>query len=59
MKALAEDKINVTEKLKFLSGQAENILGKGENADHQHFPKIFSKAFFLRVIKSRDRVVKS
>ena len=37
LKALADDKINVTEKLKFVLGRVENILGKGENAGYQHF----------------------
>ena len=37
LKALSDDKINVTEKLKFVYGRAENIMGKGENADYQHF----------------------
>ena len=35
----------------------ENIVGKGEYAGHQHFflfPIMFSKGFFLRVIKSWD-----
>ena len=36
-KPLADDKINVTEKLKFVLGMVENILGKGENAGFQHF----------------------
>ena len=34
---------------------------KGENAGYQHFllfPQCFQKAFFLRVVKSRDCVVK-
>ena len=30
LKALADDKINVTEKLKFVLGRVENIVGKGE-----------------------------
>ena len=52
----ADDKIhvNVTQKLKFVLRSVENILGKGENAGYQHFllfPKMFSKAFFLRVVK--------
>ena len=34
---LAEDKINVTEKLNFVLGQVENIVRKGENADKHHF----------------------
>ena len=32
LKAFADDKINLTEKLKFVLGTAENIVGKGENA---------------------------
>ena len=32
LKAFADDKINVTEKLKFVLGRVENIVGKGENA---------------------------
>ena len=35
--AFADDKINVTEKLKFDVGWVENIVGKGENAGYQHF----------------------
>ena len=36
-KAFADDKLNVPEKLKFVSGRVENIAGKGENAGYQHF----------------------
>ena len=32
LKAFAIDKIKVTEKLKFVLGRVENILGKKENA---------------------------
>ena len=32
LKASAGDKIRVTEKLKFVLGRVENIMGKGENA---------------------------
>ena len=32
LKVFADDIINVTEKLKFVFGSAENIVGKGENA---------------------------
>ena len=54
----------MTEKLKFVSERTENISGKGENAGagYQHFfpfPKMFSKASFLSVVKSQDCVVKS
>ena len=42
---------------------AENIVRKGENAGENAafspFPTVFSKGFFLRVVKSRDCVVKS
>ena len=37
LKAFADDKINVTEKLKFVLGRVENIVGKGENGGHQHY----------------------
>ena len=37
LKASADDKINVTQKLKFLLGKINNIMGKGENAGYQHF----------------------
>ena len=36
-KELADGKRNVTEKLKFVLGRVENIVGKGENAGYQHF----------------------
>ena len=32
LKAFADDKINVNQKLKFDLGKVENIVGKGENA---------------------------
>ena len=47
LQAFADDKINVTEKFKFVLGRVENILGKGENAGYQHFllfPQCFQKA---------------
>ena len=60
MKELADVKINVTEKLKFVFGKAENIVGKGQNAGYQHFVLFlrFQTAFSPRVVKSRDCVVK-
>ena len=51
LKAFAHDKINVTEKLKFVFGQVENV-GKGENASP--FPTMFCK-----VVKSQDCMVMS
>ena len=62
LKAFADDKMNMAEKLKFVLGRVENIVGKGENVGYQHFllfPQYFSKGFFRRVVKSRDCVVKS
>ena len=47
LKAFADDKIDVTEKLKFVLGRVGNIVGKGENAGYQHFlvfPQCFQKA---------------
>ena len=45
----------------FLFDREENTVGKEENTAYQHFHlfPVFSKASFLRVIKSRDCVVKS
>ena len=41
-------------------GWLENVVGKGENAGDQHFlffPQGFLKAFFFRMVKSRDRAL--
>ena len=63
LKAFADDIINATEKLKFVLGRVENVVGKGENAGYQHFllfPQCFQKAsFFPRVVESWDCVIKS
>ena len=40
----------------FVSDRVENFVGNGENADNQHC-LLFSKGFFLEVVKSRDCVV--
>ena len=61
LKASADDKINVTEKLKFLLERVENIVGKGRNCwlpAFSPFPTVFSKGFLYRVIQSRDCVEK-
>ena len=61
-KAFADNKSNAIEKLKFVLGRLENMVGKGENAGIQHFllfPLCFQKASFLGVVKSWDCVVKS
>ena len=47
--------------MKFVMESVENVVGKGENAGHQHFfsfPTKFSEAFPFRVVKSRDCSVK-
>ena len=57
LKVFADDKLNVTEKLEFVLGRVENIVGKGENAGSQHFllfSQCFSKGSLHGVIKSRD-----
>ena len=54
LKKLADDKINVTEKLKFVLGSVENTVGKGENAGYKHFLpflRCFQKAFFPGSLK--------
>ena len=37
LKVFADNKINMTQKLKLALGRKENIVGKGENAGNQHF----------------------
>ena len=54
LKAFADVKINVREKLEFVLGSMENIVGKGENAGYQHFllfPQCFRKAPLSRSFK--------
>ena len=53
-KHLQTKKINVAEKLNFVLGRVENIVGKGENAGYQHFllfPQCFQQASFSRSLK--------
>ena len=52
--AFADDKLNLTEKLKFVLGRVQNIVGKGENAGFHHFlcfPHCFQKASFSESLK--------
>ena len=54
LKALADNKMNVTGKLKLFLGRVENIVGKGENAGNRFpafspIPTMFSKGFFVKV----------
>ena len=48
LKAFADDKLNVTQNVKVIFHGIENIVGKEENAGHQHFllfPQCFHTAF--------------
>ena len=54
LEAFADDKLNVTEKLKYVLERVENIEGKGENAGYQHFllfPQCFQKDSSSRSLK--------
>ena len=46
LKAFADDKnlINGIQKVEFVLGRVENIVGKGENVGYQHF-LLFSQCF--------------
>ena len=53
-KLIADDKINVTKKFKFVLGRVENVAGKQENAGNQHFflfPQCFQRASFTGSLK--------
>ena len=53
LKAFADEKILVNEKLQFFWGRTENIVRKGENAGYQHFllfPQCLKKASFLAIV---------
>ena len=52
LNAFENNKINVTEKLKFVCARVEIIVGKGENA-FSRFPTMFSKPSFLGSLKVR------
>ena len=46
LKAHTDDKINVTEKMKFVLERFENIVGKGENAGYHYvFKSLFSLGY--------------
>ena len=54
LKAFAEDKLNLAEKLKFVLERVENIVGKEENAGNQHFllfPQCFQTATPIGLFK--------
>ena len=55
LKAFPDKKINVTHKMKYVLGQVENVVGKGEKCWSQAFPPfptMLSKGFLLRAIKN-------
>ena len=62
VKAFANNKSNVTQKLKFALGKGRKYCGKRRKCwipAFSPFPTIFSKGFFLRVVKSWDCVIKN
>ena len=56
LKAFADDKIYVTEKLKFLLGTVENVTGNRENTGYQHF-LLFPHSQLSRTWKNRCRPI--
>ena len=53
---LQTTKSHVTQKLKFVLGRVEDIVGKGENAGKQHFllfPQCFLKLSFQELLSSK------
>ena len=62
VKAFADDKRNVIEKLKFVFGKGRKHCGKRRKCwlpAFSPFPTMFSKGFLYRVVRSRDYVVES
>ena len=62
-KELADDKIDEDQALKIVFKRGENtvVKQKKKNAGYQHFivfTECFSKAFFLRLVKSSDTKIK-
>ena len=55
--AIADDNSNAAQLIEFFFDRVGNTVGKGENAGFQHFPIIFSKGSFLRVVQTQDCVV--
>ena len=61
LKAFAEDKLNVVQKLNFFNGRVKSIVGKRRECwlpAFSPFPTMISKVLHIRVVKSRDCVVK-
>ena len=56
LKAIADDKVSVTENLKFGLVRVENIVGKGETAGYSIFSfshHVFNRLFFSWSLKVR------
>ena len=56
LKPFADDKLKMTEKLKFVVQWVENIVGKGKSAGYWHFllfRQCFPKACYSRSLKVR------
>ena len=54
LEVFADNKLNVTQKVKAVFHRIENTVGKEENAGYQHFllfPQCFQKAFSSRALK--------
>ena len=46
LKVFTDDRVKVTQKLKFVGGWVDNVVGRGENFDNRHsliFPQCFHK----------------
>ena len=62
MKKSADEKLKAIQLAKFVLDKTENIGGKRGKCwlpSFSSFSPMFSNGFFFRVVKSRDRVVKS
>ena len=54
LKAFEDNRLNMNQKVNFVLRRIENIVGKGENADYQHFLiflQCFQKASFQWSLK--------
>ena len=60
LRTLADDKLNVTQNIKFVFHRTENIVEMGENTGCKHlllFPQCFQKYIFFRVIETGECIV--
>ena len=54
LKAFADEKFNITQTLKFVLGRVENFVRKCWLPPFSPFPTMFSKGYYLRVVKTMD-----